>query len=560
MGTIFRRTERRPVPRSAEVFEKGGRRFARWASRGRTQTAPVEPAADGTPCVVVRAGTWVAKYRDHAGRVVERSTGCREEATARQQLAAWEREQEQITAGVLDAGQLDAARALEAHLAGYEQSLTARGVTAAYQANALRAVRRLAAELDLAALKDWRRATIEPWLADAIAAGMGARSRNYYRDAAARFLNWCAEAGRVQSHDLDRLPRADERADPRRKRRSLTEAELGRLLAVVAARPLDEARTIRRGRRKGERAADTRPEAAARLEVVSRERALIYWTLAQTGLRVNELRTLTVALVDLTPGAEQVRLEARNEKSRAGSTIPLRADLAGELRRWIADRKLTAAERLFTVPSTILCVLDRDLRAAGIPKRDERGRTIDVHALRTTFGTMLSTTGTGPRTAQAAMRHSDISLTMGTYTDPALLDVRQAVERLPSLAGPTPGTPPTKTPPAGGKSGQQGAPAGKIARESGKTPRDRRVSENATNSNENAPVTSCDITGAESGYPDLNRRPLAPKAAGQLRRKLLSPPDIGHHSDAGWGVQVHASRSISQRKTWVLAGQVSSRE
>jgi hypothetical protein len=92
-------------------------------------------------------------------------------------------------------------------------------------------------------------------------------------------------------------------------------------------------------------------------------------------------------------------------------------------------------------------ILDRDLVAAGIArwakdergrsyidKRDERGRTVDVHALRTTFGTHLSKSGVAPRTAQAAMRHSDIKLTMGVYTDPKLLDVAGALEgALPSL-------------------------------------------------------------------------------------------------------------------------------
>src|SRR3954470_16348925 len=53
--------------------------------------------------------------------------------------------------------------------------------------------------------------------------------------------------------------------------------------------------------------------------------------------------------------------------------------------------------------------------------------------MRTTFGTLLSRSGAAPRTAQAAMRHSDIKLTMGVYTDPRLLDVRGAVEKLPAL-------------------------------------------------------------------------------------------------------------------------------
>ena len=62
-----------------------------------------------------------------------------------------------------------------------------------------------------------------------------------------------------------------------------------------------------------------------------------------------------------------------------------------------------------------------------------RGRTIDIHALRHTFGTHLSKAGVPLRTAQAAMRHSDPSLTANVYTDPKLLDVAGAVASLPDL-------------------------------------------------------------------------------------------------------------------------------
>ena len=75
--------------------------------------------------------------------------------------------------------------------------------------------------------------------------------------------------------------------------------------------------------------------------------------------------------------------------------------------------------------------LDR-VKLAGqwiIDKRDERGRTVDVHAIRHTFGTLLSKGGVTPRTAQAAMRHSTIDLTMNVYTDPKLLDVAGAWNR-----------------------------------------------------------------------------------------------------------------------------------
>ena len=64
--------------------------------------------------------------------------------------------------------------------------------------------------------------------------------------------------------------------------------------------------------------------------------------------------------------------------------------------------RLPPDTRLFTVPAALVRILDRDLVAAKIArrvrvdgggridKRDERGRTVDVHALRHTFGTLLS--------------------------------------------------------------------------------------------------------------------------------------------------------------------------
>ena len=88
--------------------------------------------------------------------------------------------------------------------------------------------------------------------------------------------------------------------------------------------------------------------------------------------------------------------------------------------------------RLFEKPPTI-SIFDAHCKAR-IPKTDERGRVVDIHALRHTFGTHLSAAGVHPRTAMAAMRHSRIELTMNLYTDPVLLDVAGAVEALPSFA------------------------------------------------------------------------------------------------------------------------------
>ena len=67
------------------------------------------------------------------------------------------------------------------------------------------------------------------------------------------------------------------------------------------------------------------------------------------------------------------------------------------------------------------------------PKVDADGYVVDVHAMRHTTAAHLAKAGVAPRTAQAILRHSDIRLTFGSYTDPRLLDTREALDALPSF-------------------------------------------------------------------------------------------------------------------------------
>jgi integrase len=428
--------------------------------RGKFRTAPLTKGKDGIERIVTESATYFAKFRDATGKPETRATGCRDKQAAEQLLKKWEREAEQVKSGTLDRKALDIAKQaavpLEEHLAAYEQSLIAAEVSGSYRANVLRAVRRVAKDCGFKTPADFNREAVEKWLAARITGKekMSARSRNYYRESLVAFANWCVQTGRLLGHELNRIPKADQKADPKRQRRALTEDELRRLLAVASTRPLTDTGTVRRGKRKGEAVAELQPETVAKLQAIGRERALLYKTLLMTGLRKNELATLTVGQLDLTPGNSFLQLDAADEKNREGNAVAIRDDLAADLRTWLDDKLVamqTAARGtgepipmrlppntpLFGVPAGLVRILDRDLKAAGIPKRDDRGRTVDVHAMRTTFGTFLSKTGTAPRTAQAAMRHSDIKLTMGVYTDPRLLDVRGAVEKLPALPLPS---------------------------------------------------------------------------------------------------------------------------
>ena len=79
----------------------------------------------------------------------------------------------------------------------------------------------------------------------------------------------------------------------------------------------------------------------------------------------------------------------------------------------------------------------KDILSAGISPRDEYGRRFDLHAMRTTFGTLLSAAGVAPRVTMQLMRHSEMKLTMKTHMDTSHLRLAPAVAMLPSLSLPS---------------------------------------------------------------------------------------------------------------------------
>ena len=118
----------------------------------------------------------------------------------------------------------------------------------------------------------------------------------------------------------------------------MTEEELLRLLAVTAQRPLQEAMTVRRGIRKGELTAKVDPEKQEALDWLGRERALIFKTLVLTGLRKEELSSLTVGQLQLEGATPHVVLNPEDEKNRNGTSLPLLDDLANDLRNWVSQK------------------------------------------------------------------------------------------------------------------------------------------------------------------------------------------------------------------------------
>ncbi len=192
-----------------------------------------------------------------------------------------------------------------------------------------------------------------------------------------------------------------------------------------------------------------KPSVAERLDRAGRERALLYRVLVTTGLRKGELAALSVGdvLLDLDPPV--IVLRGADAKNGQRASLPLRPEVAADLRAWITEKTQATCSQgvgvsgvvrardgmpLFDVPKGLIRILDRDLQAAGIPKCDDRGFTVDVHAMRGTFGSMLAAAGVPPVILKELMRHKRIETTLKHYVDPRLLDVVGAVANLPSLS------------------------------------------------------------------------------------------------------------------------------
>ena len=381
MGTVFKRSATKPLPAGAEMFARKGERFARWKTpKGKTKTAPVvvptEGKFAGQERIVVETPTYTAKYRDGAGYCQTVATGCRDEAAARAVLGQLEKRAEKVRAGIItkseDAMTIHQHTALTEHVGEFIATMRAAGRAESHYTGTERLIQRVITEAGFRRLSDIQAGAVERWLGEQSKPqpskpAMGARTRNSYLVALRSFCNWCVERDRLPFNPLAKLDRADERSDRRRQRRALTESELSRLLSVARLRPLAEyGREIvsksnastgtsqKRSRatwtykpltfdelsaavdRARERLKDN-PEFITQQERLGQERVLIYKLAVTTGLRKGELASLTVGQLDLDDNCPHVRLNAADEKNRQGNSIPLRSDVADELREWVSN-------------------------------------------------------------------------------------------------------------------------------------------------------------------------------------------------------------------------------
>ena len=262
---------------------------------------------------------------------------------------------------------------------------------------------------------------------------LGARSINARITALKSFTRWLWRTERARTDPLATLTKLDQETDRRYRRRPLTDEELGWLVRTTEKCPTRQCMT-------------------------GPNRTVLYLTAVGTGFRAGELKSLTPASFDLDADPPTVTVEASYSKRRHRDVQPIRIDLAGRLRPFLAGK--TPDSPVFHITDNAAETLRKDLadaREAWLndaqtpQEREERqasdflkdedtdGRVVDFHSFRHTYVTRVVRSGASVKVAQDLARHSTPMLTLGVYTHLSVHDHTAALAALPAIdpAGPT---------------------------------------------------------------------------------------------------------------------------
>jgi integrase len=407
---LVKRRHSRPIPDGAELFEKDGRRYARWTlASGRTKTLPLNRKGDR---VVEESRRWYVRLRDPAtGRWREWKAYHDRQASGALEIDILKRI-ERGEAGLIDPAAAHRKTALDAHLLAFESHLEDKNNTRDHIDKTLSRCRRIIRRIDAQVAGDISAEGVDAALASFRRGGMSLSTSNGYFRAMRTFCRWLLRTGRIAANPLAGLSCAKVTdADRKRKRRPLTDDEAARLIS-----------TTRRS-----------PESFTGL--TGPDRAMLYLLAINTGLRASELASLTPESFELGEDRSLVRCQAGYTKNGQEAELPLRRDVATQVRNWLADKP--AGRPVW--PGTWAShrhgaeMIRIDLTAADVDYEDDRGRVVDFHALRHTFISNLARAGVHPRNAQALARHSTIDLTMNTYSHVSMNDLARDIEALPSV-------------------------------------------------------------------------------------------------------------------------------
>ena len=431
LGSIYKRTRKRPIPEGAEVVTLRDKAMVQWG--GKTGKKFRSPLTDDGQHMLVTSQMYYMKYTDENGLSQIDNTNTTDRLTAQQILSAREKRVAEIKANLVDPMQehfaKETARPIQEHLDDFEQYLKDKGNTKNHVHQTIMHIEGAIEWIEAKRFGDLTRDQVTRFLGHLRTEQRAktrhgkktrnARTINSYQISIKSFTRWMYESRRCKLDPLVGLKKFSEGNDRRHERRALTSEEFNHLIEAA-----DNAKGLHQG-------------------IDGPTRAALYTTAAMTGLRRKELASLTRSDFRLDAVTPTVRIQGAYSKNKKTDEIPLHPDVVDRLRRYFKRTKPADGQPVFPLrapggglrATSRMMKVDLDAaRAAWInnakddpAEMKEREQSdflkyatsdgvADFHANRVLFITSLCRSNVGLVMAQKLARHSDPKLTANIYS------------------------------------------------------------------------------------------------------------------------------------------------
>lgn len=386
--------------------------------------------------VTTRSKKWWGKYRDVSGKI-RREPLAADKGVAQTMLNDKVRRVERERAGLIDPTDEQRKRPLAQHLTEFKRYLQNKGVTAKQVYTATSQTQSIVDANKWKLVGDISASETLEFLGELRRSGKSAQTYNHYLKSIKQFTRWLVRDHWAPTDPLSHLSKLNVGDDRRHDRRVLTIEEFGGLIRAAHDGPPIES-------------------------ISGPDREMTYVLAGWTGFRKGEIGSLTRQSLRLDDDRPTATVAACYSKRRRQDTQILHPEVVRRLKAWLVTKvELKSDESLFPISGRVPAGKERkthkmmrlDLEAARqawikeartpeervarersdfLRYQNDSGLFAEFHSNCHLFITSLERAGVRPKMAQTLARHSDIRLTMSTYTHVDLYDQAAAIASLPS--------------------------------------------------------------------------------------------------------------------------------
>jgi hypothetical protein len=175
------------------------------------ETTAVYVESKNCPRIVEESKFYIARYTDATGRFRERSTGRRDLRNAEHKLNTWLQEVEKVKAGILTQEEFETSgkihKDIEVRITRFKEHLQAKGATERHIRTVISKIRKICEACKSKRMCDFKETAFVQWLNKKVVEGMGAKTRNSYREAMNTFCNWAVGNKSLASNPFAKIPR-----------------------------------------------------------------------------------------------------------------------------------------------------------------------------------------------------------------------------------------------------------------------------------------------------------------------------------------------------------------